>query len=373
MNKVNILPYLYDASNIQGTAKDVLFPKTIEEVKTFVKNNNSICIRGGGSGLAGGAVPDNDVVLDLSKLNHIGIFDEKRKIIEVEAGVILDDLQLFLEKYNLEFPVRPSSHSICTIGGMVATDAVGSRAGIYGRTSKWIRWIDVINSKGIVERKGITEISDFAGMEGITGVIVKICLKLFEKINRTATLESFDNIDAMHGAVKKYRSDRNVSMIELVSPFVSEGIGLNNKYNLIIEYENANGKLSGTKYNEIMLKRDNIYPFLASKEFSIIEDPKINSDRIIYLIDWLEAHKIPYFGHISVGIIHPCFSKHNENLIPEMMKLVKRNGGQVSGEHGIGIKKKEFVDGQDKKIFENIKKRIDKSNKFNHGKIIDFS
>lgn len=366
-----ILPYLYDASNIIGTSNEVFQPKTIEEAKQFVKNNKSICIRGGGTGLAGGAVPNNEPILDLSKLNHISTFDEKRKTIIVEAGVILDELEEFLEQYKLEFPIRPSSHSVCTIGGMIATDAVGGRAGIYGRTSKWVRWIEVINSKGILERKGATELSDFAGMEGITGVIVNACLNLTQQKKRTATLLSFNSVEEAYENVKKYRKDSNVSMIELINPFVSEGIRLNGKYNVIVEYENTEGELTNHRYEELMKKRDNIYPFLAGQEYSKIEDPKITNDKIILLLKWLDSHKIPYFGHISVGIIHPCFKPTDEKLISDMMKSIKKINGQISGEHGIGITKKEYVDPQDKIIIKNIKKRIDPTNKFNNGKIID--
>ncbi len=372
MNKAEILPYLFDASNVLGNAKNVFKPKTIEEIKNIVKNNESICIRGGGTGLAGGAVPNGDVVLDISKLNHIGSFDEKRKIIEVEAGVILDDLQDFLEKYNLEFPVRPSSHSVCTIGGMIATDAVGSRAIKYGRTSKWIRWIDIVNSKGIIERKGMTEISDFAGMEGITGIIVKACLNLNNIIQRSVDIVSMDSVDEICEFVKILKKKNDISMIEIINPFVSRGIGLDEKYNLIVEFEDNNkGHLFGKKYFELMQKRDDIYPFLAGQEFYRIEDPKITNDKIVMLLKWLDKNKIPYFGHISVGIIHPCFSNKDLHLIPNMMNMVKRIGGHVTGEHGIGILKKDFVDIQDKKILLNIKKRLDKKNKFNPGKIID--
>jgi len=160
-------------------------------------------------------------------------------------------------------------------------------------------------------------------------------------------------------------------MIELISPFVSKGIGFKDKYNFIVEYEDDSGVLKEFEFQKILNKRDQVYPFLAGNGFLRIEDPKILIDRIKNLLVWLELKDIPYFGHLSVGIIHPCFKKNQEELIPEMMKLVKRAGGQITGEHGIGILKKEFVDPQDKKILINIKKRTDKKNKFNRGKILD--
>jgi glycolate oxidase len=88
------------------------------------------------------------------------------------------------------------------------------------------------------------------------------------------------------------------------------------------------------------------------------------------LMNWLEARGIPVFGHIGVGIFHPCFNVEQEKVIPEMMKLVGRLGGQVSGEHGIGLLKRGFVEVNDQKILRNVKKRTDPMGKFNHGKVI---
>ena len=64
--------------------------------------------------------------------------DKERKTIEVEAGVILDELNNHLENHGLEFPINPSSHSVCTIGGMIATNAYGSRVIKYGKTASLI-------------------------------------------------------------------------------------------------------------------------------------------------------------------------------------------------------------------------------------------
>ena len=169
MKTNNLEAYEIDASRVKGKALDVVHPKTISEVKRFVISSRRVVPRGAGTGLSGGCVPQGgvDLVIDLSKLDAIGSFDRERGTIEVEAGVILDDLQEYLEKYNLEFPINPSSHSVCTIGGMIATNAVGSRAIKYGRTSEWIRWIEIIDSQGNLHRKGVTEMSDYFGMEGI--------------------------------------------------------------------------------------------------------------------------------------------------------------------------------------------------------------
>ncbi len=366
--------YEVDASCVRGNAKEVVFPKSVEDVKKAVKKYNQIVMRGGGSGLAGGCVPLNgqDVVLDLSKLTKIENFDEDKKTIEVEAGVILDDLNSYLEQEKIEFPVNPSSHGIATTGGLIACNAVGSRAVKYGDTKKWIKWIDIVNCNGNLERKGITEISDYSGMEGTTGVIVKACLKLCNKKIRTANILDFDNLDELKKIVKTLKKESDVSMIEFFGRQIAEMLDLENKYYLLVEYESDKGAMEGDEYGRFLKLRDSVYPMLAKRGFFRIEDPKVIVDKVDELINFLESKDIPVFGHLGVGILHPCFSEEQveKKYIKEMMKIVKRIGGQITGEHGVGILKKEFVDPNDKKILVNIKKRCDPKNKFNAGKII---
>jgi len=372
MKKKLYKAYETDASQVKGKALEVVHPKNIMEVKKFVLSRERLVPRGGGTGLAGGAVPleGKDTVLDLSKMNHIGKYDKDRKTIEVDAGVILDDLQDRLGKYRLEFPVNPSSHAVATIGGMIATNAVGSRAIKYGRTSDWVRWIEVIDSQGNLERKGVTEIADYAGMEGITGVIVRACLKLAPKRERTASLVNVSSLGEIVEIIRNLKRNSNVSMIEFIDSWISEKIGFGEGYHLVIEYEDGSGILQGQDYIDLMASRDNIYPVLSGEGYIRIEDPKIMIDKFVTLMRWIENKKVPCFGHLSVGILHPCFNEEQEKFIPEMIKLVKRLGGKVTGEHGIGILKKEFVEENDRKILRNIKKRTDVKNKFNVGKLI---
>jgi FAD/FMN-containing dehydrogenase len=364
--------YNSDASRFKGKSQGVFFPESIEDVQKTVKENKHIVVRGGGTGLAGGATPQDgkDIVLDLSKLDKIENLDSTRKEVEVEAGVILDELQEYAEKYNLEFPVNPSSHSVATIGGMIATNAVGSRAIKYGKTSNWIKWVDVVDGHGNISRKGITEISDYAGLEGITGVVVKACIKLSEKKIRTASLLSLNSIGEVIEKTKELKRDPTVSMIEYMDKLVSRGIGIGEKYHLLVEYENDDGILKEMEYKELLSLRDKVYPFLASSGFSRIEDPKIPIDKTDLLLKFLEEKCIPVFGHISVGILHPCLNEDQQKYLPQMMEIVRRNSGQISGEHGIGLIKKPFVEANDKKIFINIKKRTDPLNKFNAGKVV---
>jgi len=372
LNKNLIKIYESDASRLKGKAKEVVHPKNVAEVRGAVANSNRIVVRGAGTGLAGGAVPQNglDVVLDMSKMDGIHGLDLERKTVEVEAGVILDELQGFLARHGLEFPVNPSSHAVATLGGMIATDAVGSRAIKYGKTSNWIKWVEIVDDYGEVHRKGVTELSDYSGMEGITGVIVRACLKLASKKERTATLVKVETLEDIVSVVRELKRNSAVSMIEFFDKGISKELELGEGYHLIVEYEDGTGALNGKEYEDLLKLRDMVYPFVAGEGYTRIEDPKIMIDRFVKLMSWLEARKIPVFGHVGVGILHPCFSHDQEKLIPEMMTVVKRLGGQVSGEHGIGVLKKGFVEINDQKILRNVKKRTDPLNKFNVGKVI---
>jgi glycolate oxidase len=370
MKKNHLRSYRCDASRLKGNALDVLHPESVKEVRDFVFKNERITIRGAGTGLAGGAVPQKDVVLDLSKLVRISGFNKERRSVEVEAGVVLDDLQDYLKESGLEFPIKPSSHAVATIGGMIATNAVGNRGVKYGKTSNWVKWVEVVDSVGRIEKKGITEMSDYVGMEGITGVIVRACLKLAPSVERSASLIRMKSVEDVVSLVQRLRQRRDVSSLEFFDKIISNGVGFGDGYHLVIEYESDEGKMKGKDYEKIMRMRDLAYPFLAGEGYSRIEDPKVITDRFPKLMHWLEEKGIPVFGHIGTGIFHPCFNVEQEKLIPEMMKLVGRLGGQVSGEHGIGLLKRGFVEINDQKILRNVKKRTDPLNKFNRGKVI---
>lgn len=362
--------YETDASQVDGKLEEVFIPENLVDLQQIIRKFNNITPRGGGTGLAGGAVPLGGVVIDLSKLNKIIKFDKQRKQVEVEAGIILDEINDFLEKNGLEFPIQPSSHSACTVGGMIATDAVGSRAVKYGRTSRWVDWIEVVDNEGQSHRKGITDMADFAGLEGTTGIITKAGLRLIDKPERTATLIKVQTAEEAVNTIRDLKRNKSVSMAEFFGKEVSKLLGLGYFYHLLIEYESPEGNLIGEDHEKALELRDKIYPALAELGYYRIEDPKLFLDKIPELIHWLEHNKIPVYGHLSVGILHPCFSKEKEKLIPEMMKIVKKLNGQISGEHGIGILKKEFMDERDKQIFSLIKQRNDSGNKFNPGKIV---
>jgi len=370
--QIDLIAYSTDASMIEGNAISVLYAESPEQIRQIVNSSAGVTVRGAGSGLVGGAVPQNCIVLDVSKMNKILKFDRAKREIEVEAGVILDELNDYLDAYRLEFPVQPSSHSICTLGGMIATNAVGSRAIKYGRTSDWVSRLWVVNGKGEIVEAGKTDIGDFTGMEGITGVIFKARLKLLPKKQRSASLVSFDNLNEVQDLVMKLKIREDISAIEFLDKFISGLLGMNDRHHVIIEYESDEGRMKGVEYDRLMRLRNEAYPTLASAGFTRIEDPKILIHKFTEFGEFLQENKVPFFGHLGVGIIHPVFRKEQGELIREMIKLAKKLHGQVSGEHGIGLAKKEFLEAGDIKLIQRIKNRHDPLGRLNCGKVIDF-
>jgi glycolate oxidase len=371
VKKKSLSKFEKDNSNIRGKATDYFKPKTMQELKEFVRKNQRICIRGGGTGFVGGAVPLEDCVLDMTGMQEIINLDVERKIVEVEAGITLEDLDNYLAVRGLEFPIKVFSEREATIGGMIATNTPGIRFMKYGKIGEWINWIEVVNSAGEVERKSRVDLTDYAGMEGTTGIITKANLKLIAKVERTAKIFSSDYIQEIMEKVKELRQNSSVSAIELIDKRISESLSLPFKYHLIIEYESAEGNLEGQKYFEAMNLVYLAYNVILNREVRYkIEDFRVILDRFDKLFTYIESFDIPIFASVAFGLMHPCFPEEKENLIPEIVNIVKRLGGNINGGYGIGLTKRNFVDFNDRKLLLNMKRRLDPTNKFNAGKIV---
>ncbi len=367
--------YAADASQVEGKANIIVLPETIEQVHKVVRyairTNANIVIRGGGSGLAGGAVPQDSIVLDLSKLNKIVEINKKENYAIVEAGVILDDLNYELEP-ELVFPIRPSSHSICTIGGMIATNAAGNNAIKYGKVCKWVDELEIIDGTGKLFKIKRQDINNFCGREGVTGIVVKAKLNLKKPSDKKSMeLLKFGDIKKLIESVNKFKENKNVAGIEFFNDVAAELAQIEPKHHLIVEFESDEGSIKDAKNIEKLWDlREGMGPVSSSAGFIIMEDPKIPEERIIEFLDWIEANKLPCFGHIGLGIFHPRFKTSQKDLIKKMFKFVKEIDGEVSGEHGIGLNKKEYVSKEVVDEIKALKKEYDPNNLINRGKII---
>ncbi len=152
--------YSSDASLYRVVPAAVAFPRSAEEIAIAVEVCRELQVpltmRGGGTSLAGNAIGPG-VVVDVSRhLNRILSVDPGARTASVEPGVILDDLQRAAAPHGLRLGPDPSTHSRCTIGGMIGNNACGSRALRYGRTADNVTALDVVTGTGEFLRAGET-------------------------------------------------------------------------------------------------------------------------------------------------------------------------------------------------------------------------
>lgn len=183
--------YGRDASLMHGEAGIVCFPTTAAEVQSCVRiarrHGRPFMPRGSGTGLAGGAVPIGEpVVIVTTRMDRILEIDPDERVAWVEPGVVNLDLTRALAPYGLHFAPDPSSQQACTIGGNVANNSGGPHCLAYGVTSTHILALEVVLPDGDVamlggldaEPAGYDLRGAFVGSEGTMGIATRIAVRL---------------------------------------------------------------------------------------------------------------------------------------------------------------------------------------------------
>ncbi len=365
--------YEEDICGFKAKARSVVFPESIEEIKTVIRTSNADIIpRGAGTSFTGAVVPNDSVVMDMSKMKKIIEIDPSRKIAYVEAGVILDDLNYELGKYGLELPVHPVFSQLQTIGGAIALNSSGSRELKYGKIKNWLESLEVVNGKSECITVSRSDTSDFCGMEGLTGVIVRAKLRLTTKKTRTFTVLKSDSFQELLDATRTIKLDHEVSIVDMLGKTISSFLGLESKYHLIIEYESNKGNLKNGAYAHFLNLRNSAYPVLASKGFTLIEDPKLFTDRLADFLRYLEQHNVPYWCNLGSGVVYACFKPEEQGKRLHAFEIIKKYRARPSYGLGIGLTKKHLLDRTEKELVKRIKTRHDPNWKFNKNKMIDY-
>ncbi|MCW1296943.1 MAG: FAD-binding oxidoreductase [Candidatus Parvarchaeota archaeon] len=360
--------YAFDSSYLEGKTNFIIWPRNVDEIKKIIKIANrervKITLRGGGTGLVGGAVPENSVVLDLSKMNKILEINTDENYVIVEAGVILDDLNNELENKGLLFPIRPGSHAVCTIGGIIATNAAGINAIKYGKVENWLIELEVVTGNGDLKIVKGDEIKVFCGSEGLYGVITKAKLRLTKSIKKTTISKlALNNYEELMKAIKEFK-DKAVAL-EFIDEMTSSFLGMQPAMYLIAEFEDDSGDIKEKEEIEkIMRIRDGIYAALVSNNYSIITDPQVHVDKLPILLKEIKKMGKPHFGHVGIGLIHVHFKPEEVGETDRLYELVLKLGGKISGEHGIGKLKQKFLSENEKERIMSFKKRYDPNNVF---------
>lgn len=370
----NRLAYSRDASNLSGECLAVVWPIHLEQVCALAEwaclEGIDLVPRGAGTGLCGGATPQSSIVVDFSCLTAIGSVDVEQRRITVGAGVVLDALNRALEPHRLCLPVIPSSHQAATIGGMIATNASGLRAVRYGSMRNWVETVTLVDGTGHVHRLSGEALDDVAGREGATGFVIEAELRLADQPRqRSLTLRSFDNTSGLLTQRAIWLADPRLTALEYLNLQAAQVVGWPARPHLLAEFEGDGGDVrEPTKMAELWRRRDSLGPQLSHQGFPISEDPQVQGDGLGDLLGWLEAEQIPAFGHLGVGILHPRFRPGDERIV-HLYEQLAAWGGKISGEHGIGLKKRRWTNLAFQEEIRRLKDRYDPDRVVNRGKL----
>jgi len=370
LNQKQIICYDSDASRLIGKTEKVVFPETIEEIQQAIKSTNlDIVPRGSGTNLVGGCVPNNSVVIDLSKMIKVSNFNLKNKTIKVEAGTTIKELNEKLKVVGFEFPINNFNPS-ATIGGMIAADTSGDYTLKYGTIKEWINEIEFVNGRGELMKTTKADISDVCGMEGTTGIITTAILNIIPRLDKSFSIFQSEDLDEILSISRRLKLEREVIMLQIFPPSVSSVLGFPEKYNLLIEFNSERGKIRGKEYENLKEMKDKVYYKLFENGYYNVEDPRFFLDKLKEFLEFLEINSIPYFGYLGVGIIHPFFKDNEKNKKEAVIDFIKKSKAKQS-KFGIGLTRKHYIDSFEKKIIERVRLRHDPFGKLNRGKLID--
>ncbi|MCD8019180.1 MAG: FAD-binding oxidoreductase [Clostridiales bacterium] len=213
--------YAKDEMPIYGTRMPDLAvqPRTTEEVAAVVKicyeNNIPVTPRGAGTGLAGGAVPlYGGVLIDLIRMNQILSYDMENFVVNIQAGVLLNDLAEDCSSRGMLYPPDPGEKFAC-VGGNVATNAGGMRAVKYGATRDYARAMTVVLPTGEITHFGATVsktssgyslLNLMIGSEGTLGIITELTLKIIPAPNTVVSLIiPYEDLNTALSTVPKFK------------------------------------------------------------------------------------------------------------------------------------------------------------------------
>ena len=215
----------------KGKAEALVFPLSAEEVSGVLKfaheNRIPVTPRGAGTNLVGSTVPtEGGINLDLSRMNRILELDPATMTVTVEPGVLLKDLQAYVEERGLFYPPDPGEKA-SSIGGNISTNAGGMRTVKYGVTRDYVRGLEIVEADGTILTVGGKNVKDasglslknlYVGSEGTLGVITKCVLKLLPKPEASlSVLVPYPDLDTgIRSVLTILRANANPTAVEFM-------------------------------------------------------------------------------------------------------------------------------------------------------------
>ena len=438
-SREDLIPYAFDGTAaIKEMPGSVVFAVSTEQISAVLKLANDtetpVVTRGSGTGLSGGSVPAADcIVLCTVKMGAILEVDAANLTMTVEPGVTTIQIAEAAEKAGLFYPPDPGSMKISTIGGNVAENSGGLRGLKYGVTRNYVMGMEVVLPDGEVMWLGNKCVKDVAGFslkdvmigsEGTLGVITKVLLRLIPKPAAKKTMvATFDAMDAAAQTVSDIIAAQIIpctlefldrTTIHCVEDFAKVGLPLDCEALLLMETDGhpaavaeeaakmeelakANGAMEvrvardAAEAAQLATARRSAFSALARlAPTTILEDATVPRSELAHMIRFVAEVakkyelKIGTFGHMGDGNLHPTFltDERNEAEIHRVHEAFKeifdeaiRLGGTITGEHGIGLAKKEFLPkfagAAQMRVMRELRKALDPKGILNPGKMFD--
>ena len=424
-----------DMADYEGTPAVVVRPESEEQVSAIVQLANRrgvpVLAWGAGSSLTGAVVRDGAIVVDMKRFDRVLKVDPVNWYVDVQPGVVLDDLEHALQAKGFFFPPDPASSFLCTVGGAIATGAGGMRCVRYGTMKDWVMALRVVLPTGEVtslgeplpkNRAGYDLVHLFVGSEGTLGIITQATLKILPLpvVRVQRMLVQFADWPTAGEAIKGLRKARVVpDLLEFLDRETI--IAVNQSYDFQVEEAEATllvdlEEPSIPAATEVFrahsalairpaadeVEADRLYQvraraYLALKERSSgiqIEDVVVPIDRLaeyLRLVKEVAARhrvQIPVVGHAGDGNVHPAIvydkadAKSREAAtaaFEEICRYAIRVGGSVTGEHGVGSQKVALFraqleahgGGESLRLMKEIKRVFDPKGIMNPGKYVD--
>jgi len=393
--------------------------------------------RGAGSGLSGGAVPVyGGIVVATERMNRILEFDPGNMMITVEPGVVSNDINEYLKDSGLFYAGYPMSMETCFIGGNVAENAGGGKTVKYGVTARYVLGLEMVTPTGEILEMGGKLLKDvtgynliplMTGSEGTLGIFTKIILKLIprpkyqvdllclfptgeaaiEAVPKLMTgsgitptsLEYMDK-QAVHGSCEYLNESLPVAdcgAMLIVTLDGSDKSRLEDEYIAVGKFVREAGATeiyvadNRTTSERIWRIRRNIpEAFSLKTKLQSGEDivvPPLAIPKVVAAFEAVEKKygvKIPCYGHAGDGNLHsritanpewdaPTWEKYLPDILADVYRITAENGGRISGEHGIGCKRRPYiglvVSPEYLATLRSIKKALDPNAIMNPGKI----
>jgi glycolate oxidase len=433
----DIIPYSFDGTAALNQLPGcVVFPLNTGHISEILilagQHKLAVVTRGSGTGLSGGSVPSADcIVLCTVKMNVILELDRANLTMLVEPGVTTLAIADAAAAAGLFYPPDPGSMKISTIGGNVAENSGGLRGLKYGVTRNYVMGLEVVLPSGEVIFSGNKCVKDvagyslkdlFIGSEGTLGIITKILLRLIPKPAAKRTMvATFGKMDQAAEAVSAIIAAQIIPCtlefldrmtIRCVEDYAKIGLPLDCDALLLMETDGHSAVVAEEAARMEACCRDcgcmefrsaktdeeaNLLASARRSAFSalarvapttILEDATVPRSELAKIIRFVQATaekyklKVGTFGHMGDGNLHPTFltderNKEEMHRVEEAFKEIFaetiRLGGTITGEHGIGLAKKNylpaFLGEAQMKVMRDFRNGIDPGQILNPGKM----